>query len=65
MKSEEKFFELGHDDALEVFVFLRSHEQELEHSLEQLLRRLERRLFAAHSIEEMEHLVSKAQAERN
>ena len=55
--SEDDFLGLHHDEALSLLVFLRRREEDLDDSLRMILLKLERRLFAVHSIEEMESLV--------
>lgn len=54
------FLEIHHDEALALFILLRSQEEKLSDDLQSVLLKLERRLFAVHSIEEMEALIKNA-----
>lgn len=58
--SENAFLTVDHEEALALLVLLRRHEEDLNNVLEGVLLKTERRLFAVHSIEEMESLVSNA-----
>ncbi len=55
--SDAPFVGLDHDEALALLVMLRRGENELNDSLQTVLLKLERQLFAVHSIQEMEALI--------
>lgn len=58
--SDAAFLHLDHDEALALLAFLRLREDTLDDVLQTVLLKAERRLFAVHSIEEMEKLIGEA-----
>ncbi|WP_018525272.1 hypothetical protein [Alkalispirochaeta alkalica] len=58
--SDTDFFSLSHDEAMALMKHLRNQEEIIEPVLAEFLLRLERRLFAVHSIQEMESLLESA-----
>ncbi|SIP99589.1 hypothetical protein SAMN05920897_102138 [Alkalispirochaeta americana] len=62
--SDVEFFSVSHEESLALMKHLRTQEEIIEPVLADFLLRLERRLFAVHSIEEMESLMESAHRPR-
>ena len=58
--SDKPFLDLDHEESLSLLALLRENEPELNDILQALLIKVERQLFAVHSIEEMERMTGKS-----